>query len=93
MEWQPTHSAPMGRRVLVWWPMVEISEGGELTQEVISGQVAVSVRTGNGWAVPGSYDADVALFGDSYEFAEEPSHWVELPAGPPGTTRPAWALA
>ena len=92
MEWHPIHNSPLGRRVLVWWPMVKIMGNGETADEAVSGQVAVSVQTETGWAVPGSYDADVALTGGSYEFAEKPSHWAELPAGPPGSG-PAWAIA
>jgi hypothetical protein len=86
MDWQPIYSAPRGRRVLVWWPVAMVTHSGE---EIIGGQEVISALSAIGWELPGSYDAESGLFdfeGGS-EFTEAPSHWRELPAPPPGTTR------
>jgi hypothetical protein len=84
MDWLPIYSAPRGRRVLLWWPVAMVTHSCE---EIVGGQEVISALSAIG--IAGRYDAESGLFdfeGGS-EFTEAPSHWRELPAPPPGTTR------
>jgi hypothetical protein len=83
MDWQPIYSAPRGRRILLWWPMT--SPYGR--KEIVGGLEVISSYGALGWELPGGYDGASCLFHQDHEFTDGPSHWRELPAPPPGTTR------
>ena len=92
MDWQPIHSAPTGRKVLVWWPLVALIELNGETGQVVGGEMMISVRARGGWELPDVMNTVITTLDGRYDFTENPSHWQELPSRPPGTVHEASQL-
>ena len=83
LDWQPIETAPRdGNDILVYWPIVAVDDGGDLTDRIVNGQAFVSA-----W-VPGDYwweptEVESGCDEDDTAFAPQPSHWMPLPPLPP----------
>lgn len=74
-----------GTQILAWWPMLKLDEYGDLTTELVDGDIKgswVPTQWEGGWAEPDWFEATGGFFGDDYEYAPEPTHWSPLPATP-----------
>ena len=74
-----------GTNILAWWPLMEIDDYGDLTGKQVEGDIKgawVPTSWNGGWDEPDWLDATGGFFGDSYEYASEPTHWSPLPATP-----------
>jgi len=80
--WQPIETAPGMTDVLVWWPLVQLDDDGDPTDEVTGGGAFVSELQGNYWIEPDALNATGDHMGDDETYADGPSHWMPLPAAP-----------
>jgi hypothetical protein len=76
-----------GTIILMWWPLVQLDEYGDLTDKPVDGEhTGAWVPTswsGGGWDEPDWFDAVGQYFGDNYCYASKPTHWAHLPPNPP----------
>lgn len=80
--WQPIETAPGMTDVLVWWPLVQLDDDGEPTDEVTGGAAFVSELQRDYWIEPDALNAMGDHMGDDETYAAQPSHWMPLPAAP-----------
>lgn len=83
----PADTAPRdGTIILMWWPLVQLDDDGELTDRPVEGDHAgawvPTSWTGGMWDEPDWFDAVGDYFGDDYCYAAAPTHWVHLPPAP-----------
>ncbi len=87
-EWQDISTAPMDKRILVWWPTYRVDEDDNPTDEVVGGeQIVSSKRTGSwgpneAWEEPDWISGHGLHMDDDWCFAATPTHWMPLPAPP-----------
>lgn len=78
-----------GQEVLVVWPLLCYDEDhDQLTDEVERHTVQKSIYQAGQFADPVGADAIGDYFGDDYEYAKEPTHWMALPDLPAGLKPP-----
>lgn len=77
---QDISTAPKMTDVLVWWPIVQLDEHGEPTEEVVDGRWIISEDQGGYWIEPDVMNAIGDHLGDDFTYAAKPSHWMPLPA-------------
>lgn len=77
---QDISTAPKMTDVLVWWPIVQLDEDGEPTEQVVDGRWIISEDQGGYWIEPDVMNAIGDHLGDDFTYAAQPSHWMPLPA-------------
>ncbi|MFN7093264.1 MAG: hypothetical protein ACK4P4_22265 [Allorhizobium sp.] len=77
---QDISTAPKMTDVLVWWPIVQLDDDGEPTEEVVDGRWIISEDQGAYWIEPDVMNAIGDHLGDDFTYAAQPSHWMPLPA-------------
>jgi hypothetical protein len=84
--WQTMETAPHEGSIIVWWPIVKLDDDGDSTDEVVDGQAVLSEWNGGYWLEPEVLNAIGDHMGDDFTYADNPSHWMPLPAAPVATT-------
>ena len=83
VQWQPMETAPTdGTEVLLCWPKVEVDDYFEPTGKALSFERVVSCWSGGRWAEPEHFEFNGPSLNDDWEYAEQPSLWMPLPAAP-----------
>jgi hypothetical protein len=90
MSWdvKTADTAPKdGTMILMWWPLVQLDEDGEITDKPVEGHgdwtgAWVPTAWSGGWDEPDWFDAVGEYFGDDYCYAPHPTHWCHLPPTP-----------
>jgi hypothetical protein len=67
MDWQPIHSAPTGRKVLVWWPLVALIELDGVAGQVVGGEMMISARARGGWETPDVMNTVITTLDGRYD--------------------------
>lgn len=88
IDWTPVEKRlpDLGEEVLAVWPMLRYDEDhNQLTEEVERYTIQkVQFLWNKRFDDPPNADAIGDYFGDDYEYAEQPTHWMPLPALPAG---------
>lgn len=79
--------------VLVWWPIVQLDDDGEMTNWVERGHWVVSSYSGTCWDEPDDVDAMGSFIGDDTCWASEPTHWLLVPPSIPNKMAEAALVA
>ena len=77
----PISTAPR-RQVLAYWPRLKLDENDCTTAERLPGTWYPSEFNGQQWEGPEWMDAAGSYFGDDWVWADEPTHWLPVPAHP-----------
>ncbi|WP_458760511.1 hypothetical protein ACSVBT_06885 [Afipia sp. TerB] len=72
-----------GKDFLAWYPKLKLDDGGDLTDEVVGGAWGITSWCGGSWNEPEFLSASGDWFGDDFEFAPEPTHWLPMPKDVP----------
>ncbi len=83
--WQDIGTAPFNETVVVYWPIVELDEDGDVTDKIVGGEVFVSENQGGYWIEPEAMNAIGEHMGDHETYANHPSHWMPKPSAPEGS--------
>jgi len=74
---------PKHEPILAWYPHVKLDDDYNLTDEVVGGSWHVVVyHGGKHWEEPTYFEAAGGRFGDDWNYAEAPTHWMRLPGAP-----------
>jgi hypothetical protein len=71
-----------GEAFLAWYPKFAYDDDGEITNEIVGGAWGITSWSGS-WDEPEFLNASGDFFGDDFEFAAEPTHWLPLPPDVP----------